>query len=201
MFRRRPRRPPGGEDKGPDADKNVYKVAAGNSPSKGPKDAPLEVIVFSDFQCPFCSRVEPSLTQLEKEYAGKVRMVWKNYPLPFHNNAEPAAQAAMAAHAQGKFWQMHDTLFANLQALDRAGLEKYAQEVGLNMAKFKADLDASKYKAADPGRDEGRPGGRRQRHARRCSSTGARSRAPTRSRRSRRSPTRSWPRRPARSAA
>jgi protein-disulfide isomerase len=138
--------PAGGGEKGPEQDTTVYKVAAGNSASKGPKSAPLEVIVFSDFQCPFCSRVEPSLTQLEKEFAGKVRVVWKNYPLPFHNNAEPAAQAAMAAHAQGKFWQMHDKLFANQQALDRAALEKYAQEVGLNMAKFKADLDASKYK-------------------------------------------------------
>ena len=69
-------------------------------------------------------------------------MAWKNYPLPFHNNAEPAAEAAMAADAQGKFWQMHDKLFANNTALDRASLEKYAQELGLDMAKFKADLDA-----------------------------------------------------------
>jgi len=137
---------PAGEDKGPEADTKVYEVAAGDSASKGPKSAPLQVIVFSDFQCPFCSRVEPSLTQLEKEFAGKVRVVWKNYPLPFHNNAEPAAQAAMAAHAQGKFWQMHDKLFQNQQQLDRAALDKYAQEVGLNMAKYKADMDASKYK-------------------------------------------------------
>ena len=95
-------------------------------PSKGPKNAPLQVIVFSDFQCPFCRRVEPTLAQMEKEYAGKVRVVWKNYPLPFHNNAEPAAEAAMAAHAQGKFWEMHDKLFENSSALERADLEKYA---------------------------------------------------------------------------
>src|SRR5437667_2638940 len=73
-------------------------------------------------------------------------MVWKNYPLPFHNLAEPAAEAAMAAGAQGKFWEMHDKLFENNTALDRANLEKYAQDLGLNMAKFKADLDAQKYK-------------------------------------------------------
>ena len=103
---------PGGEDKGPEADTKVYKVAAGTRPSKGPKRRRSQVIIFSDFQCPFCSRVEPTLTQMEKEYEGKVRFVWKNYPLPFHNNAEPAAEAAMAAHAQGKFWQMHDKLFA-----------------------------------------------------------------------------------------
>jgi protein-disulfide isomerase len=135
-----------GEEKGPEQDTTVYKVTAGNAPSKGPKNAPLEVIIFSDFQCPFCKRVEPTLAQMEKEYAGKIRMVWKNYPLPFHNNAEPAAQAALAAHAQGKFWQMHDTLFANMTALDRPSLDKYAQEVGLNMAKFKADMDSGKYK-------------------------------------------------------
>ena len=138
----------GGEEKGPEEDKTIYKVAAGNSPSKGPKNAPLEVIIFSDFQCPFCKRVEPTLAQIEKEYGGKVRFTWKNYPLPFHNNAEPAAEAAMAAKAQGKFWEMHDKLFANNTALDRANLEKYAQELGLDMAKFKADLDASKYKDA-----------------------------------------------------
>ena len=67
-------------------------------------------------------------------------------PLPFHNNAEPAAVAAMAAGAQGKFWQMHDKLFENNTALTRPDLEKYAQELGLDMAKFKADLDSQKYK-------------------------------------------------------
>jgi protein-disulfide isomerase len=135
------------EEKGPEADKTIYKVDAGESPSKGEKAAPLQVVIFSDFQCPFCSRVEPTLKQMEKEYGGKVRMVWKNYPLPFHNNAEPAAEAAMAAGAQGKFWEMHDKLFSNQQALDRPSLEKYAQELGLNVAKFKSDLDASKYKS------------------------------------------------------
>jgi protein-disulfide isomerase len=136
----------GGEEKGPEADTTVYKVAAGNSAAKGPKNAPLEVIIFSDFQCPFCKRVEPTLAQMEKEYGGKVRFVWKNYPLPFHNNAEPAAEAAMSAHAQGKFWQMHDTLFTNNTALERADLEKYAKDVGLNVDKFRNDLDAKKYK-------------------------------------------------------
>src|SRR4029079_3834379 len=138
----------GGEDKGPEADTKVYAVKAGDSAAKGPKSAPLEVIIFSDFQCPFCSRVEPTLAQMEKEYGNKVRFVWKNYPLPFHNNAEPAAEAAMAAHAQGKFWQMHDKLFQNQQALDQAALDKYAQDLGLNMAKYKADVEAKKFKGA-----------------------------------------------------
>jgi protein-disulfide isomerase len=135
-----------GAEKTPDQDTTVYKVSGGNGPSKGSKNAPLQVVIFSDFQCPFCKRVEPQLSQLEKEYGGKVHMTWKNYPLPFHNNAEPAAEAAMAAGAQGKFWQMHDKLFENNTALDRPNLEKYAQELGLDMAKFKADLDSQKYK-------------------------------------------------------
>ncbi|HVV48178.1 MAG TPA: thioredoxin domain-containing protein [Polyangia bacterium] len=141
-----PAAPAQGGEKTPEQDTTVYKVAAGNGPSKGSKNAPLQVVIFSDFQCPFCKRVEPTLSQLEKEYGSKMHMTWKNYPLPFHNNAEPAAEAAMAANAQGKFWQMHDKLFENNTALSRADLEKYAQELGLDMAKFKADLDSQRYK-------------------------------------------------------
>jgi protein-disulfide isomerase len=120
-------------------------VPVGDSPAKGPKSAPVTIVIFSDFQCPFCSRVEPTLAQLEKDYAGKLRFVWKNQPLPFHDKAKPAAEAAMAAGAQGKFWEMHDKLFANQQSLDRATFEKHAQELGLNMEKFKSDLDTHKF--------------------------------------------------------
>jgi protein-disulfide isomerase len=142
-----PAAPAQAAEKGPEEDKTIFKVAAGTSYAKGAKNPALEFIIFSDFQCPFCSRVEPTLKQMEKDYAGKARFVWKNYPLPFHNNAMPAAEAAMAAGAQGKFWEMHDKLFANQTALDRPSLEKYAQELGLDMAKFKADLDTDKYKS------------------------------------------------------
>ena len=137
----------GAPEAGPEADKTIFKVEPGDAPTKGPKDAPLTVIVFSDFQCPFCKRVEPTLSQMEKEYQGKVRMIWKNYPLPFHQNAMPAAEAALAADAQGKFWAMHDKLFENNTALDRPSLEKYAQDLGLNLSKFKADLDSGKFKS------------------------------------------------------
>jgi protein-disulfide isomerase len=136
----------GGAEKTPEQDTTVFKVSPVGGPAKGSRNAPLQVVIFSDFQCPFCKRVEPQLSQLEKEYGSKVHMVWKNYPLPFHNNAEPAAEAAMAADAQGKFWEMHDKLFENNTALDRPNLERYAQDLGLDMAKFKADLDAQKYK-------------------------------------------------------
>jgi protein-disulfide isomerase len=135
-------------DAGPEDDDTVYEVDEGSSPSKGPKRAPLVVVVFSDFQCPFCKRVEPTLARLQTEYAGKLRTVWKNYPLPFHAHAQEAAEAAMAAGAQGKFWQMHDKLFANNEALERSNLESYAQELGLDMTRFKAELDAGAHRDA-----------------------------------------------------
>jgi len=123
------------------------KVEVGNAPSRGPKNAPITVVLFSDFQCPFCGRVEPSIAELEKLYPGKVRVAWKNYPLPFHNNAKPAAEAALAANEQGKFWQMHEILFKNQQALTGPDLEKYAKDIGLDMGKFKAAMDSHKFAA------------------------------------------------------
>ncbi|MDB4974902.1 MAG: Periplasmic thiol disulfide interchange protein DsbA, partial [Myxococcaceae bacterium] len=120
-------------------------------PQKGPADAPVTIVAFSDFECPFCSRVVPTLEQIEKDYGNKVRVVWRNQPLPFHQSAMPAAEAAMEAFAQGKsdkFWEMHNKLFANNKALTRPDLEKYAAEVGLDVPKFKAALDANKHDAA-----------------------------------------------------
>lgn len=122
------------------------KLEAGLAPVKGPKNAPIQIYEFSDFQCPYCSRVNPTMKQIEEAYPGKVAVYWKNYPLPFHDKAPLAAEAAMAANEQGKFWPMHDKLFANQGALDRASLEKYAQELQLDMNKFKAALDSGKFK-------------------------------------------------------
>jgi protein-disulfide isomerase len=135
----------GGEEPTPETDQTVFKVETGNSPARGPKNAPITVVVFSDFQCPFCSRVEPSIAQLEKDFPGKIRVVWKDYPLPFHPNARPAAIAARVAGEDGKFWQMHGKLFENQRALDRANLEKYAEELGVNVQKLRSALDTNKY--------------------------------------------------------
>jgi protein-disulfide isomerase len=121
-------------------------VSPGDAPSKGPKNAPVTIVEWSDFQCPFCGRVIPTVKQIEEAYKGKIRLAFKHQPLPFHNNAEAAAEASMAANEQGKFWEMHDKLFANQQQLDRPSLDRYAQEIGLNMARFKAALDSSKFK-------------------------------------------------------
>ncbi|MFO0574127.1 MAG: thioredoxin domain-containing protein [Polyangia bacterium] len=129
-------------------DHRVYKIAPGDGPSLGPKDAPVTLIAFSDFQCPFCGRVVPTLKRIHERFAGRVRVVFRNYPLPFHKDAWVAAEAALAAHSQGRFWPMHDKLFENQAALDRASLERYAQELGLDLSRFKADLDSRRFRAA-----------------------------------------------------
>ncbi|WP_224372772.1 DsbA family protein [Hyalangium versicolor] len=123
----------------------VQKVDLGSAPVKGAADAPVTLVAFSDFECPFCSRAANTVKQLEDEYQGKLKVAFKHQPLPRHPNAKLAAAASMAANEQGKFWEMHDKLFANQTSLDRASLEKYAQELGLDVAKFKASLDANKF--------------------------------------------------------
>ena len=124
----------------------VYKVPVGKSATKGGKQPKVTIVHFSEFQCPFCSRALPTITQMIDTYKDDVQVVWKHLPLPMHDKAELAAIAVEAAHEQGKFWQLHDKMFANQQALDRASLEKYAQEAGLNLGRFKAALDAGKNK-------------------------------------------------------
>ncbi|MGB5284690.1 MAG: thioredoxin domain-containing protein, partial [Polyangiales bacterium] len=123
-------------------------------PSKGPKDALVTIVEFSEFQCPFCARVLPTTKQVIDTYGDKVRIVWRNNPLGFHNNAGPAAAVAMEAYSQGgndKFWEVHDTLFANQKALGRPELEGYAGKAGLDAAKVKKALDEGTHKAAIDG--------------------------------------------------
>jgi protein-disulfide isomerase len=115
-----------------------------SQPAKGPADAKVTIVQVSDFQCPFCGRVEPTLKQIMDAYPKDVRVIWGNNPLAFHPNAMPAAEAAYAAADQGKFWEMHDKLFQNQTQLSRENYEKWAQEIGLDMAKFKAALDTNK---------------------------------------------------------
>jgi protein-disulfide isomerase len=136
----------------PDANK-VYDIpVAKNAPSKGAKNAKVVIQEFSDFQCPFCSRVNPTIAQVMTEYGDKVRIVWRDYPLPFHKDAGPAAQAAREVFAQKgdkAFWAYHDLLFQNQKGLSRENLEKFAEQVGgVNMKAFKAALDSGKHKAA-----------------------------------------------------
>jgi protein-disulfide isomerase len=124
--------------RGPDPDK-VYEVAVGKSPAKGPANAPVTIVEFSDFQCPYCSRVGPTLQKVLEDYPKDVRVVYKHYPLSFHKQALPAAKASAAAGRQGKFWEMHDLLFQNQRELNEAAFKGYAQQLGLDVAQFEKD--------------------------------------------------------------
>jgi protein-disulfide isomerase len=125
------------------AEDQKFEVQVGSAPVRGPKNAPVTIVEFSDFQCPFCGRVEPTLKQVMDAYKGKVRIAWKNQPLSFHPNAMPAAEAAMAAYEQGndKFWAMHDKLFEKQGELSPALYEQAAREIGLNVDRWKAALE------------------------------------------------------------
>ncbi|NMO23142.1 DsbA family protein [Pyxidicoccus fallax] len=111
------------------------------APSLGARDAAVTVEVWSDFQCPFCAKGASIVGELREKYGDKVRIVFRHQPLPMHGNARLAAIATMAAHEQGKFWQMHDVLFDNQRSLDRASLEEYARGLGLDLPRFRAALD------------------------------------------------------------
>ncbi len=121
-------------------------VDIAGAPFKGPAKAPITIIEFSEFECPFCSKVNPTIDQLMQAYPNQIKVVFKHLPLDFHANAHLAAQASLAAHDQGKFWEYHDLLFANQRQLGRADLERYAEQLGLNMAKFREALDTGRFK-------------------------------------------------------
>lgn len=111
---------------------------------RGAADAKVTIVEFSDFQCPFCAEAEPVVQQLLREYGGKVKLIYRHYPLPEHQNAQKAAEAAECAADQGKFWEMHDAMYANQQLLDSAGLQKLAGGAGLGMQEFSACLQSGK---------------------------------------------------------
>jgi protein-disulfide isomerase len=124
------------------------KIDIGNAPSLGPKNAPITMVEWSDFQCPYCGRAQPTLQQLRAQYGDKLRLVWKNQPLGLHENAMSAAEAAMAAAEQGKFWEMHDRLFARQNELSPALYDQLATEIGLDLSKFHASIEGHRNQAA-----------------------------------------------------
>src|SRR5687767_11698525 len=124
----------------------VSVAVAASNPTQGSSSAPVTLIEFSDYQCPFCQRVEPTLKRLRAAYGDKLRIVWKDFPLTqIHPQAFKAGEAAHCAGDQGKFWEYHDRLFANQQALQPADLKKHAADLGLDAAAFGTCLDSSKH--------------------------------------------------------
>ena len=138
----------------PPPEKKDIAAPDNTDPAKGGANAKVVIQEFSDFQCPFCKRVEPTVQAIEKEYGNKIKIVWRHMPLPFHKNAPQAAEAAQEAFAQKgsvAFWTFHDKVFgadgSDEDRTSRANLEKVAQDMGLDMDKFKAAIDSNKHKA------------------------------------------------------
>jgi protein-disulfide isomerase len=120
-------------------------IAATSPSSFGPANAKVQVVEFSDFQCPFCSQAASVVHQIREKYGDKVRFTFRQFPLPMHPNAREAAEAALAAGTQGKFWEYHDRLFKDQSHLDRPALEEHAKQTGLNVVAFKKSLDEHKF--------------------------------------------------------
>jgi protein-disulfide isomerase len=123
------------------------KVAAADGQARGPANAPVELIEFSDFQCPYCLRAHPIVKQVLSTYGDRIRFVYRNYPLPNHPNARPAAEAAQCAAEQGQFWPYHDRLFDDPNKLSDDDLKQSAAALGLDAGRFNACFDSHKYKA------------------------------------------------------
>jgi protein-disulfide isomerase len=113
------------------------------APARGAADAPVTIVEFSDFQCGFCARASGTISRLLEEFPGKIRWVFKNYPLDFHQDAPRAHRAALAAHEQGKFWEMHDLIFANQRAIGQDDLLKHAAALKLDADRMARDMSGT----------------------------------------------------------
>ncbi len=123
-----------------------FEVAA-IGPSRGPANAPVTIVEFSDYQCPFCRRSESSIKEVLEKYGDQVRLVYRDFPLANHANATDAARAARCAGEQGKYWDMHGQIFADQSKLSRADLKAMAKKTGVSQSQFDACLDSAKYEA------------------------------------------------------
>ncbi len=124
----------------------VYKIPVGNSAVRGNPDAPVTIVEFSDFQCPYCAGLQPTLKKVLTAYPDDVRLVYKDFPLSrLHNQAENAARAARAAGEQGKYWEMHDLIFENNNKLSDDMFRELAERLNLDIARFMADYRSRRY--------------------------------------------------------
>jgi protein-disulfide isomerase len=144
LTSQRPQQPaqaPGGLD----PDKH-YTINTKGAPLRGAESAKITIVEVSDFQCPFCQKVEPTLQQILKDYPDKVQIAYKHFPLDFHPKAPAAHAAAEAAHQQGKFWEMYEKIFANQAEMAPEKYEVWAREIGLDVERFKKDVASAEVK-------------------------------------------------------
>jgi protein-disulfide isomerase len=130
-------------------DPTAVRVDTAKGFARGGKDAPVSIVEFSDFQCPFCKAVTPTLHQIMKQYDGKVRLIFRDFPIPsLHPLAAKAHEAARCAAEQGKFWEYHDVLFERSPRLEQPELKQYARDLKLDGAAFDRCLDSGKTQSA-----------------------------------------------------
>jgi protein-disulfide isomerase len=118
-------------------------IPVAGAPAVGPANAPITLVEFSDFQCPYCSAAVGQLKEVLKLYPTQVKLIFKQFPLEIHPQADLAAAAAVAAHSQGKFWALHDAMFAHPESLSRKGILSLAQQNGLEVNRFENDIDST----------------------------------------------------------
>ncbi len=123
-----------------------YSVKTEGSPLRGNPDAQLAIVSFMDFECPYCRRVNETMERIEEEYGDRVRIVFKHLPLTGHARAPAAHAAAEASHRQGRFWEMHDRIFASPREMSPEKYVEYAQEIGLDVERFRRDVASSEVK-------------------------------------------------------
>jgi protein-disulfide isomerase len=122
-------------------------ISTMGDPVRGPASARVTIVEFSDFQCPYCSKAVSESKALMRQFPKDIKLVFKQFPLDIHSQAEFGAEAALAAQAQGKFWEMHDLLHAGYPDISRTKVLGYARKLGLDMKRFTAEVDTHKYKA------------------------------------------------------
>ncbi|MCA9527501.1 MAG: thioredoxin domain-containing protein [Myxococcales bacterium] len=120
----------------------TFTFELGDTPSKGAKDGRIQIVEFADFECPHCAEARNIIEELVKAMPNEVTVYFKQFPIAFHEQAEPAARAALAAHRQGRFWPMHDLIFQNQGSLSAQKFIDFATELGLNVDRFKADMES-----------------------------------------------------------
>ena len=121
-------------------------IPVAGAPERGPDNARITLVEFSDFECPYCSVAVKEVRAIMAAYPKDIKLIYKQFPLPMHPHAPMAAEASLAAYEQGKFWEMHDLLFANFRRLSRDNMLAWAKQIGLDVDKFKAELDSGKFR-------------------------------------------------------